>query len=204
MEQGAGSLTTRLLNNLVSGARRTDTSSTAISAYASTLGGTLDVTIVNNTVGVNDTAIFVGNASGTVTGRVVNNAITKNDRGLVVDASAGALVADRNNLFFGNGIDFDLGDGVVPGPNTLFANPQYLSPFFLSTKPGSPLIDAGDASFTPLDLLTDIDGAPRIAGGAVDIGAFEVPEAGMPLAGASALAALCWLRYWNRAEFGAI
>ncbi len=191
-----GNLTFRVLDNIVTGAAQEDGFATAIYAYSG-VPSTLDVTIVNNTVANNDTGISVGGPTATVTGRVVNNAITGNGRGLNVDPDGGTLVTDRSNLFFGN--DVDLGDGesvVLPGPNTLFADPHYSFPGNFYPAAGSPLIDAGRTSSVPLDLLTDIEGSPRIVGGMVDIGAYEVPEAQTLFAGASALAALVLL--WAR------
>jgi hypothetical protein len=54
---------------------------------------------------------------------------------------------------------------------------------------GSPAIDAGDDAAVPSDLLTDLDGGPRIQGSHVDIGAYEAaPERGSSALAAAAMA----------------
>src|SRR4029079_17629991 len=43
----------------------------------------------------------------------------------------------------------------------------------LRLRPGSPAVDAGDTSAVPAGITTDLAGAPRVQGGAVDVGAYE-------------------------------
>src|SRR5262249_47793726 len=50
----------------------------------------------------------------------------------------------------------------------------------LHLGPGSPAINAGDNSFLPADLTTDLDGNPRIVGGSVDMGAYEALDGTPP------------------------
>lgn len=59
--------------------------------------------------------------------------------------------------------------------HSLFSDPLFLNPRKLDfhLKLGSPGIDAGDASFTPGAGETDLDGAARINGTKVDLGADE-------------------------------
>jgi autotransporter-associated beta strand protein/predicted outer membrane repeat protein len=46
-------------------------------------------------------------------------------------------------------------------------------------QPGSPCVNAGDTSAVPPSVTTDLDGNPRIFGGRVDMGAYELQEAGL-------------------------
>ncbi|MFQ5666423.1 MAG: choice-of-anchor Q domain-containing protein [Candidatus Binatia bacterium] len=60
--------------------------------------------------------------------------------------------------------------------HSVFGNPQFTSPatadFHLGA--GSPAVNAGDPAFTAAVGETDLDGAPRLSGGRVDIGADEI------------------------------
>jgi len=62
-------------------------------------------------------------------------------------------------------------------------DPLFASPDDYHLKPSSPAIDAGAAVAVPLDLRSDLDGQPRIAGRRVDLGVYEVPEVPTSLAG---------------------
>jgi PKD repeat protein len=70
-------------------------------------------------------------------------------------------------------VTYSLIEGGYPGVGNLNVNPVFVDPIGhdLHLDPASPLIDAG--GFHPSLPLTDIEGDPRIAGSAVDMGAYE-------------------------------
>ncbi|MCC6410954.1 MAG: T9SS type A sorting domain-containing protein [Saprospiraceae bacterium] len=65
------------------------------------------------------------------------------------------------------------GSGIQTVIDPLFVDPSN-GDFRL--QPCSPLRDAGSNNAVPADLLTDLDGRPRILGGTVDMGAYEIPD----------------------------
>jgi uncharacterized repeat protein (TIGR01451 family) len=82
----------------------------------------------------------------------------------------------------GSGAGWDPSFGLDGGGN-LDVDPRFAGPVDPSTAPtmacdlhlkwGSPAIDAGDNSLLPPGVITDLDGAPRIFHGAIDMGAYE-------------------------------
>ena len=182
---GAGTLTARVLDNLVTGQNGTTGAPGAISAHASQ--APLQLTIVNNTLASNDAGILVGLNDASSTAVIANNALTHNVKGLVLDVAPGVNISERNELFFGNASDVL---GAVAGPNSVFADPRYASGSDFHLQPGSPAIDAGDDGSVPADLTTDLERSPRIRGAHVDIGAYEAPEPSAELSNAAAVFAL--------------
>ena len=71
---------------------------------------------------------------------------------------------------------------VTYGPGILTSDPQFVMPITATVAPtttgnyrlqaNSPAINAGDNS--AVKVTTDLDGNPRISGGIVDLGAYEV------------------------------
>lgn len=61
------------------------------------------------------------------------------------------------------------------GSNNISDNPLFVQPGCgnLRLSHDSPCINAGNNSFVPADVLTDLDGNPRIIDGIVDMGAYE-------------------------------
>ena len=70
---------------------------------------------------------------------------------------------------------------VPPGETGRTGDPQFRAPNALDLTPlaGSVLLDAGSDKLTPLSLPLDLDGHPRVAGAAVDIGCIEVQTAAL-------------------------
>jgi hypothetical protein len=64
---------------------------------------------------------------------------------------------------------------LVSGPGNISAEPQFvdLGGGNLHLSPGSPCADAGYSA--AVQIATDLDGTPRLQGGAVDLGAYEFP-----------------------------
>jgi hypothetical protein len=178
----SGTTTTRILDNLVTG-QAADTGAGAVVLAAS--AGTLDAQVVNNTIADDQNGLVIqGDAGTTVSGLVANNIVSgSSESGLVIDVPGSAL-ANRYNLVFGNG-----SDSFTAGPGTLTVDPLFVGGGDYHLQAASPAVDSGDDAAVPVDLPHDLDGGPRIAGGGVDLGAYEVPEAPAPLAaGAAALA----------------
>jgi len=74
-----------------------------------------------------------------------------------------------------NGYGFAAGGTIDDSNNCIFADPQFVDAaggdYHLQDT--SPCIDAGDNSYVPSGVTTDLDGNPRIVNGTVDIGAYE-------------------------------
>ena len=148
-------------------------------------GGTLTAQVSNNTIVEHDTGMLViANAGDPMTGEVSNTIVAFNTtEGLRIDAEA---VLNCHDLVFGNGVD-----SFVAGPGTIFTDPQFVGGSNFHLLPGSPAIDAGANDTVPGDVALDLDGAPRIQGGMVDIGAFEEPASGSsPIVAVPALSSL--------------
>jgi hypothetical protein len=182
----------RIVDNLVTGQATSGAPAGAISLDPYFTGGTLLAFVVNNTVAGNDEGIVVtvsGQSGATINGLVANNIVSDTTEvGIAIDSSFAATVPNQSNLVFANGTDFL---GTAPGPGTLSTNPLFVGAADYHLQAASPGIDKGDDSAVPMDLLTDLDGNPRIRGSHVDIGAYEAaPEPDPQMLAVSALAAL--------------
>jgi hypothetical protein len=124
-------------------------------------GGVADCNLNNCTLIGNEADSGGGAASSTLN----NSTITGN-------SWAGVSVCALNNcIIFNNAGDVD-------NPARLVGNNWFGDPLFANYAEGnlrlqsnSPCINAGNNAFAPVSL--DLDGNPRIAGGTVDIGAYE-------------------------------
>jgi hypothetical protein len=136
-----------------------------------------DISLINNTI--------VGNGIGDWGG------------GIAIDGSAVVNVVARNNLVSNNRsfqialgpglpsddvtVDHNLIDGFrnyqgeTRGTNYLEGDPRFVNPGAADyhLRSDSPAINTGDSASLPSGIATDIDGNPRLAGGMVDIGAYE-------------------------------
>jgi hypothetical protein len=168
-QSGAGSTTARVIDNVVTGQK--DVAGLPGAIALNFTAGSAAITVVNNTAVGNENGLQIsGNPNeATVTGVVANNILANNVMdGVDIEIGFKPTVVNRYNLLFGNG-----SNEVTPGPGTVTSNPQFISATDYHLQPGSPAINAGSNADLPLDITTDADGAPRVAGGVVDIGAFE-------------------------------
>lgn len=169
----------------------------AFGGYANNRGWAHDNVISNNTLFGNDTA---GTGSGEIyIQKSKDNTIRENvlvAGNLLVFANyfnpANSFSnTTTHNLVFANGIDLPefvwqnsffvgldafrtatgQGSGSVTG-DPLFLDPGSLIPD-LHVSPGSPAVDAGDPVQLPAPGEADLDGRPRLAGAALDLGAYE-------------------------------
>jgi hypothetical protein len=168
------------------------TSGHGIIAAGHSADGVTDVTIVNNTV----TESYVGILTNEFDTVVANNVVTGSPSiGYAIGPTGGATVVQRNHLAFDNGTDFF---STPAGPNSVFEDPIYGDTTDFRPTPYSPAVNAGDDSLLPAEFTTDLDGNPRRRG-AIDIGAYEVPEPSGALPALVALAMLATLTRLPRA-----
>lgn len=165
-------------------------------------------TLLNNIFLFNKDITPAGNIGGAVvlangtSNYIVNNIFykdTANNGGAIGIATPNVRL--YNNVFYKNGsvgvpANTDI-SGTATAANNSFSTTNPL--FFNENDPdgtdnifgtaddgfvpvtGSPLVDAGNSNMVPAYITTDIKGALRIQGGAVDIGAYEGPVAPLPL-----------------------
>jgi len=170
-DDAAGVLDARVINNLV-----TDTIDItgpqpgAISLLAT--AGSLHAEVLGNTLVGNDTGfIATAGAGANLTGALANTLVADNDvHGVVIGAGIAVGFANDHNLVFGNGAD-----DFTPGPDTVLADPLFVGGGDFHPRANSPVRDAGNTGWTT-GIPTDLDGAPRVIGTAVDIGAWELAD----------------------------
>jgi hypothetical protein len=147
-----------------------------------TLGGGMFFgmgTLVNNTIAGN-TAAEGAALYGVGSAQLFNN-ILESSGASAVECSAGTSpVLDHNDAFGSGSAGFDGGCVSALGTNgNISADPLFVGGGSYRLQAGSPAIDAGSDAAPSLP-ATDLDGLPRISGGAVDLGAYEFVQGGAP------------------------
>jgi hypothetical protein len=199
-----GSLSAWVIDNLVRGGQ-INVAGQPAGIGLNVSQGDGDFTVVNNTIVNGETGILVsarGDLGATLTGVLANNLVAFNtNAGIGIEDGFAATFTNDHNLVFGNGDDF-----FTPGPGTVFEDPRFVGAADFHLQGTSPARDAGNGARVPAEIVTDLDGDPRLQGAAVDIGAYEsavggaieVPALSMAgrlvLAGALTLGALFALR----------
>jgi hypothetical protein len=118
---------------------------------------------------------------------LTNVTVSGNSLDGIHGVGGGGPMQMKNTLVANNGGDDCVGS-IFSSDHSLCGDDPRLGPlqnnggptFTQALLPGSPAIDAGDDAVTspPLNLRTDQRGLPRQAGENVDIGAYEVQQAG--------------------------
>ncbi len=159
---------------------------------------THDVTIRNNIGKYCQTGFVLGTWYSNTDGssvyniNVFNNTFYGDTMGVVIRPMVSATVAWENNIFANNGttyfntlnwnpgiVDYNVyfGGGTGPGAHALTLDPLFTNASIgdFTLQPTSPAINGGDPS-TPPNIVGAIDfaGNPRIQGGRIDIGAYEI------------------------------
>jgi hypothetical protein len=174
-QSGDGIADVRIVNNFVEG--QVDEAGQPAGIGISATEGDTEFLILNNTIVNSEHGIAIsGNSQvgATWSGTVANNIVADMSKwGITIDQPAN--VVNEHNLVF------DAADNYfIPGPGTLFVDPEFVGSGDYHLVSGSPAQNAGNDAQVPLDILTDLEGNPRIQGWAVDMGAYEinVPEPG--------------------------
>lgn len=155
----------RIANNAVTNNANDGNYGAGISLFSA------NTVVTNNTIAynLNSDGIRVFNGGNPV---IANNIVAFNQTGVNADSQTWAF---RNNDVYGNVTADYVSMTPPPAPDTanhnLSANPAFISSTNVRIAANSPCRDAGSDpdAFGPLDL----DGAARIQGGHVDIGAYE-------------------------------
>lgn len=148
-----------------------------IGGYAATRGMAQNVAVVNNTTyqGTNGEIQLQYNCD-LIT---IKNNILYARTGQPYISNGGG---NNTNIVVGNNIYFGASNtspGSFPDPIARFVNPLLVNPYAdLHLLSSSPAIDAGinlgnDGQGQPVSGVSDIDGQPRVRGGAINIGAHE-------------------------------
>jgi len=170
-DDATGTLDARVVNNLVTGTIDImGPQPGAISLLAS--AGSLHADVLGNTLAGNDTGfIATASAGASLTGTLANTLIADNSvRGVVIGTSIAGGFINNHNLVFGNGANT-----FTPGSGTVQADPLFAGPGDFRPRGNSPVRDAGNTALAA-GIGTDLDGAPRVSGAAVDIGAWEIGD----------------------------
>ncbi len=174
--QGAATATVNLWSNVVHDESGCACGGAAGMSVNASSPATATVHIVNDTIDhVAASGIGTSPLTGTLALDIVNDVVTRcGGRGVALIASAGLSVENAFNDFFMNGAPNDFG-GFAEGGSTFTVDPRFVDAaggdYQLAS--GSPMIDTGTNG--PPGGLPDVDAAGdvRVAGAAVDIGAYE-------------------------------
>jgi hypothetical protein len=149
-----------------------------VGGYAASKGSAQDIAILNNTTwnGGDGEVVLQFNCSSLA---VKNNVLVAKPGNEYVAESGGSntAIGVESNLYFGASAS---SPGGFADAKAHYGDPQLVgAPGDLHVRPTSPAANAGvdlgnDASGKPLSGEKDVDGAARVQGGAIDLGAHEV------------------------------
>lgn len=167
-------------DNLICDNVASNTASVRLSGGGICCSSAKETQILNNTLLRNRATVRQGSVTydygggifvDTDTVRIANNLVAWGSSGIQVSIKTPQM---RNNCLFGHSYSNYVGIADLTGTDgNISADPLLVDPatdFHLQT--GSPCINAGDGTVVPPGDL-DFDRHPRIAGGQVDIGAYE-------------------------------
>ena len=130
------------------------------------------VTIVHSTIrnntGGDGSGIFADMTSSFIT--ITNSIISDQVIGIHLNSGYNQVTVD-STLWFNNGVNVITSGSTVTITNPFQGDPAFMADGYHIT-PGSAAIDRGVSTF----VTEDIDGTPRPAGAAPDLGADEFPE----------------------------
>ena len=136
------------------------------------------VVITNNTIVGNTASQYFAGGIDCITNAVVtieNNIIASNGGAYGVYASSFLPTIGNNNIWGNGGANYSALIGDQTGINgNISEDPNFAGADDYHLMPISSCVDAGDSSFLPVSVTSDIDGESRIFGGQIDIGADEV------------------------------
>lgn len=154
-----------------------------------------------NTTGGRGGALHAQDSTGTNSVSIVNSILWTDSA--AVDGME--IFNDRSSVTLTNSdIGGGLPAGVIDGGNLLDTDPLYADPENgdLHLPSCSPLIDQGDNGAIPTGTNTDLDGDPRIHGGTVDLGAYEIGIIYVDQTAAGANTGRSWTNAFQRFEDG--
>ncbi|HEV7732663.1 MAG TPA: hypothetical protein VGR62_10900 [Candidatus Binatia bacterium] len=169
---GTGRTVARIFGNLlrgIDGGMRFGTS-----MYAD--HGTIDLLVAHNTIlDAHQRAVQVGGREdfgSSAHGVIANNVLVRSMRSDVGIHEFVDTVIETNNLL----TKIDPEDSPsAPGPHSIVVtDPGFAGADDFRLAPTSAGINAADPTYIPTELLHDLDGGPRIAGPAADLGAYEL------------------------------
>jgi hypothetical protein len=170
---GTGRTTARIYGNLLRGIDGGMRFGTAMYAEH----GSIDLLVAHNTIlDAQLRAVQVGGRDdfgSTASGTIANNVLARSLRGDVGIHQFNDRVIERNNMITGTDSE-DM--PTPPGPyDIVVTDPGFAAGDDFRLAPTSLGINAADPAYTPPELLFDLDGTPRVAGPAADLGAYELP-----------------------------
>jgi hypothetical protein len=139
--------------------------------------GTIELAVLHNTiVHAGLRAVQVGgreDQGGAASGLIANNVLAFSGRSDVGIHEFEATVVERRNLL----TYIDPTDApAAPGPESIVAaNPEFVGNIDFRLAATSPGVNTAAPALVPADLTVDLDGWPRLAGPAADMGAYELP-----------------------------
>lgn len=170
---GTGRTTARVFGNLLRGIDGGLRFGTALYAEH----GTIDLLVAHNTIlDANYRAVQVGGRDdfgAQASGTIANNVLVGSQHGDVGIHQFTDRVRETNNMITSTDSEEI---PTPPGPYTIVVTEAgFVADDDFHLTPTSPGINAADPAYTPAELFFDLDGNPRLAGPAADLGAYELP-----------------------------